>query len=115
MQIPLSLDQARDRGAAGMLRAADRNERKNAGWPTMALQALVMWVKAQEPRSEFTMEDCRLSIEGQLTAPTDRRAWGAVTQAAIRARFIEATGLFAPAKSSNASPKPMYRRGRALL
>jgi hypothetical protein len=114
-QIPLSLEQARDRGAAGMVRSAERNERKNAGWPTLALQAVVTWVRAQPPKAEFTMEDCRIAIEDDLAAPTDRRAWGAVTQTAIRAMYIERTGGFAPAVSSNASPKPLYRRGRGLL
>lgn len=113
-QMPLTLDQANARGTAGMLRASDRNERKNGGWSTLALMALVQHVKSLPYEADFILEDVRLAIEGEVAVPTDLRAWGAVTQAAIRSQFIERTGGIAPAKSSNASPKPLYRRGRAL-
>lgn len=114
-QMPLSLEQARDRGAAGIARAAERNERQNGGWGTLALAAVATWVKAQPMKSEFTMEDVRAHIEDKLPEPTDLRAWGAVTQSAVRALYIERTGMHAPAKSSNGSDKPLYRRGRGLL
>jgi hypothetical protein len=113
-QMPLSMEQARHKGAAGMLQAADRNERKNGGWATLALAALVTHVKSLPLHAEFIIEDLRLAVEDKLPVPTDGRAWGAVTQAAIRAQFIEKTGGIAPAKSSHASPKPLYCRGRAL-
>lgn len=113
-QIALTLDQARDRRDAGMARATERNERKNGGWGTLALAAVVEYIKGLPPKATFTMEDVRLGVEDKLAAPTDRRAWGSVTQTAIRSLYIEATGLFAPAVSSNASPKPLYRKGRAL-
>lgn len=114
-QISLTLEQARDRGAAGMLRAADRNERKNGGWATVALAALVEHVKSLPLNAEFIVEDVRAAIESKVPPPTDLRAWGSVTQTAIRSQFIEKTGGLAPAKSSNASPKPLYCRGRGLF
>lgn len=113
-QMGLSLEQARAQGDAGMLRAAVRNERKNGGWATMALGALVTHVKGLPLDAAFILEDVRLAIQDKVPVPTDLRAWGSVTQSAIRARFIEKTDRVAPAKSSNASPKPLYCRGRAL-
>lgn len=112
-QMSLTLEQARARGDHGMVRAALTNERKNGGWATVALSRLVEHVKSLPADAEFIVEDLRLAIEDKLPAPTDLRAWGAVTQAATRAQFIEKTGGIAPAKSSNASPKPLYCRGRA--
>jgi hypothetical protein len=114
-QIPLTLEQARARGDAGMVRAAVTNERKNGGWSTLALGKLVEHVKSLPFDAEFIVEDLRLAIEDKVPEPTDLRAWGAVTQTAIRARYIEKTGRIAPAKSSNASPKPLYCRGGGLL
>lgn len=113
-QMPLTLEQARAHGDAGMLNAAQRNERKNGGWSTLALTELVKHVKSLPLDAEFIVEDLRLAIEAQIPVPTDLRAWGAVTQAASRAQYIEKTGRMAPAKSSHASPKPLYCRGRAL-
>jgi hypothetical protein len=114
-QMPLTLDQARHLGAAGMLDAAARNERKNGNWTTLALEALCEHVRELPAGAEFILEDVRLAIESKVPEPTDLRAWGAVTQTAIRALKIEKTERFAPAKSSHASPKALYRRGRELL
>lgn len=113
-QMAFTLEQARERGTAGMLQAADRNERKNANWTAQALEALADHVRALPHGAEFILEDVRLAVASQVPEPTDLRAWGAVTQSAIRSLFIERTGGIAPAKSSHASPKPLYRRGRAL-
>jgi hypothetical protein len=114
-QIALTLEHARHRGAAGMLGAAERNERKNGGWTQVALAALCEHVRSLPAGAEFILEDVRLAIEDKVPTPTDLRAWGAVTQTAIRALKIEKTDKTAPAKSSNASPKTLYRRGRNLL
>lgn len=113
-QIPLTMEQARAHGDAGIVRAALRNERANGGWATVALAAVVKHVRALPYEAEFILEDVRLSVAGELPVPTDLRAWGAVTQAATRANYIQRTGGFAPAKSSHASPKPLYRRGSGL-
>lgn len=113
-QMPLTLEGARDRGSLGMTRAAERNERKHEKWTEQALEALCTHVRALPVGTTFILEDVRLAVEDKVPEPTDRRVWGAVTQIAIRALFIEKTGGIAPAKSSNASPKPLYRRGRAL-
>lgn len=61
-----------------------------------------------------TIEQLRAwaTSKGLPLAP-DERAWGAVTRAAIRQGVIEPTGGYAPARSSNGSPKRLYRRGQA--
>lgn len=113
-QIALSLDHARDRGALGMERAAEKANRTVCNWTELALNALLLHVQSLPVGAEFIVEDVRLAIEGKLPAPTDLRAWGAVTQAAIKRMYIAPTGDFAAAKSSNASPKALYRHGGAL-
>lgn len=113
-QIPLSLDLARQRGLRGMERAAERAERASPGWVESALAKLLEQVQAIPHGQEFTIEGVRLVIEPMLPEPTDKRAWGHVTQAALRKLYILKTGNVAPAASSNGSPKPLYRRGGAV-
>lgn len=113
-QMPLTLDHARDRGLLGMERAAARADKTYGGWTERALNALRQHVSKMPADAEFIIEDVRVAIESKVPVPDDLRAWGAVTQLALRRLYIERTDKFAPAKSSNASQKPLYRRGRAL-
>jgi hypothetical protein len=110
-QLSIDFVAAEDRALSGMSRAADRADRANPGWTDQALTLLRSAARMME--APFTIEAVRLVIEPFLPTPTDGRAWGAVTQAAIRAGVIEPTGEFARAASSNGSPKMLYRRGRA--
>ncbi|MCA0214757.1 MAG: hypothetical protein LCH79_16460 [Proteobacteria bacterium] len=113
-QIAMSFEQARDRGALGMERAAARADRKNPGWTEQAADKLLAQVQTIPHKQEFTIEAVRLVIEPDLPPPPDKRAWGQVTQAALRRLWILKTGHFAPALSSNGSPKPLYVRGGAV-
>lgn len=100
---------AQERGEVGMRRAADRADRQTPGWQDMALMALR--VAARAAREPFTIEQARASIESlcNLSDPPDGRAWGAVTQRAIREGVIvKLIGQYAPAASSNGSPKQLY-------
>lgn len=87
---------------------ADRNERHNEGWQKTAMDALRRFAAADPGR--FTIEQARDVLSAELPEPTDLRAWGALTQAAIRAQIIRPTRHFTAAKSSNGSPKRMYTR-----
>lgn len=62
-------------------------------------------------RKPQTMEACRLwAYAHGLEVPPEQRAWGSVTQRAMREDVIKPTGRFAQAASSHLSPKMLYRR-----
>jgi hypothetical protein len=62
-------------------------------------------------RKPQTMEACRLwAYTHGLEVPLEQRAWGSVTQRAIREKTIVPTGGYAKAVSSNLSPKALYLR-----
>jgi hypothetical protein len=101
--------EARDRAETGMQRSVDHADRDTPGWSERALEALRRYARIQA--EDFTIEKARAAIV--LEAPPDQRAFGAVTQSAIRKGYIQKTGGYAAASSSNGSPKPLYRRGPA--
>lgn len=106
----LALDLAVSRGKTGMKRAADHADNDSPGWTERAYQALRSYVEGRLHSETFTIEQAR-EVAGLLVdEPPDGRAWGAVTQRAIRAGLIVRTGEYAPAASSNGSPKPLYRK-----
>lgn len=73
------------------------------------------WQSAFRCRGDvYTVEQMRewAKAKGLPDSP-DARSWGAVTRAAIRQGVIEPTGGYAPARSSNGSPKRLYRRGQS--
>ncbi|OQC36088.1 MAG: hypothetical protein BWX64_02210 [Acidobacteria bacterium ADurb.Bin051] len=87
---------------AGMVAAEDRARLSDPGWPERALAAML---EAGRRLGRFTVEDAR-QLAG-VEAPTDQRAWGAVVNRASRRGLIRRVG-FAPARSSNGSPKPVW-------
>jgi len=96
-------------------RVAGSAERAHPGWVREAAEALG-WAAEQAMGPHFTVEELRMFIAahavGWLAEPPDRRAWGAATQLATRLGYITRTGDYAPAVSSNGSPKPLYRAGQ---
>ena len=86
----------------GMVAAEDRARLVDPGWPDRALEAML---EAGRRLGRFTVEDAR-QLAG-VEAPTDQRAWGAVVNRASRRGLIRRVG-FAPARSSNGSPKPVW-------
>lgn len=106
----LALDFARTRADLGAERAANRAERKQPGWIDRAAEAVRDFAVGSGPFS-FTIEEARAGFK----APdgVDLRAWGAVTRRAVSLGYIEATDDYAPAVSSNGSPKRLYRKGKA--
>ena len=98
----------------GIQRASDRAERTEPGWVDRAAEAVRDYVRLHVARSdepsEFTIERVREFMASVPPAP-DGRAWGAVTRRALKLGYIVATDGYAPAASSNGSPKRLYARG----
>jgi hypothetical protein len=97
------------RAKAGMTAAVEHADRVVPLWSERALAELRRSVRVRE--EPFTIEQVRLAIACSVESPTDERAWGAVTQMAIKRAIIVKTGEYAAAASSNGSPKPLYRKG----
>lgn len=100
---------AEERARDGMTAAVEHADRVIPMWSATALAALRAAVR--ERKEPFTIEQVRLAIACSVEEPTDSRAWGAVTQTAIKRAIIKKTGTFAAAASSNGSPKPLYIAG----
>jgi hypothetical protein len=87
----------------GMRAAEEAANNDQPGWSERALDELL---EVGRNLGRFTIEQLREA--STLESPTDERAWGGVIQRASRAGLIARCG-FAPAKSSNGSPKPVWR------
>jgi hypothetical protein len=97
----LDLDFVKTRRDDGIARAA---EHSGDDWQDAAFQCVASYARTH---AEFLTEDARLEAR-QLPPPPDGRAWGAVMQRARREKIIERIG-YKPAKSSNLSPKPLWK------
>ena len=104
-----SVAEAVEQGMQAAHAAADRAERLDPGWIANAVDEVRAF--AQRFAGPFTIEQARLHCS-PLPKGADARAWGAITQAAMRRGYIEKTGEYAPVASSNGSPKPLYRGRR---
>lgn len=113
-QVPLTFEAAQMRGEQGMARVQASAEAAHPAWMQRALAKLLAHVQTIPHGQPFIAEDIRLAIEASLPAPPDNRVWGPLTKTATAKRYIVRTGNFAPAKSSNASPKALYIRGGAV-
>jgi hypothetical protein len=104
-----TLVRAARRARAGQRRAGDHAERVRAGWIDAACAAVVAFAVRQA--SPWLLEQARTHAEAQgLPAPPDKRAWGAVSQTLKRRGQIASVG-YAPAASSNGSPKCLWAEG----
>lgn len=104
-QLPIDWQARRDQGIAS---SANHAEQDVPGWGEMAVEATAKAVAMQT--GHFTMEHIRdvAHFHLGLPMPAELRSWGSVTQKAIRQGIIRKTGQYAPAASSNGSPKPLY-------
>lgn len=95
----------RDEAIARVVANADERE---PGWPDRAYAALLRF--CEQERNPFIIEEAREWAEarGFITPPHDHRAWGAIVQRAARAGVVLKDG-YAPARSSNLSPKVRWR------
>lgn len=108
--------QARPKGHAagdiGLRRAIEATERRVPGWTELAVEAVKVYVATTAPGEKFTLEALRLKVEAGLPTPNDLRSWGHVPRMCLKRGILERKkGEYAPAESSNGSPKPVYRRG----
>lgn len=109
-QMALDFRGARAAGDLGVERAAFKAERLAPGWVDRAAEDVRHY--ARHTDCDFTIEQARSMMTG-LPDGADGRSWGAVTRRAVALGYIERTGAYAPAASSNGSAKPLYRRGRS--
>lgn len=101
MTDQLTLDFVRSRRDDGIERAAMSS---GAAWQDKALASVRDYAQSNEL---FLTESVRFAVP-QLDAPPDLRAWGQVMRRAAKEGICERVG-FARAKSSNLSPKPLWR------
>lgn len=107
-QQVIDLDAAVRRRDAGMAASLDHAERTLDGWADYAY-GLLLWF-SDGHSDPWTVEAFRAWAAAQgLPPPPDLRAFGGVTQRALRRGVITKVG-YAPAASSNGSPKPLYLR-----
>lgn len=83
--------------------AADKADRKHAGWSDKALEAFRRYAENYE---FFTTEDVVLA-NPELPAPSDKRAWGAITMKAQRLGYVGSTDKLARARSPHAHKRPL--------
>lgn len=106
MSDQLSIDFVRARRDDGIQRAGDH---AGAEWKRRATGYLLEYLATcRRVGDDFMAEHVRDFAAG-LDEPPDRRAWGAVFQNAARKGLIVKAG-YGPAKSSNLSPKVIWRR-----
>lgn len=82
----------------------------NAGgeWRDAATKALQRFLLDLPSGKHFMTEDVREQVEPVIGLPHDGRAWGQIIRGAARAGWIRRVG-YAPARSSNLSPKPLWQ------
>lgn len=101
--------EASQKADIGMALAADKADRDNPGWSEGALVALERYIAAH-PDASFIAEQVREWAEDLelIEPPENAKAWGQVFRTAARRKVIERIG-YAPARSSNLSPKCLWR------
>lgn len=106
-QLPIDFSAATARREAGMSSALNHADDDAPGWGDTAYALLRQFAALHaEP---WTCEQFRpWAYARGLTRPPEERAFGPITQKGIRAGVISRVG-YAPAASSNGSPKPQYQ------
>lgn len=108
VQSAIDFEAARARRDAGMHASEAHADATVPGWSDQAFALLCRY--ASEQPAPWTCEAFRWwAAANGLADPPDSRAFGGITQRAIRRQVIERVG-YAPAASSNGSPKPLYAR-----
>jgi len=108
MTSVIDWDKAQRRRDRGMASAVRHTCEEAPGWPDRAYGYLQRYAGLDlEP---WTIEQFRAwAIEQGLDRPAEERAYGGVTQRALRNGLIVRVG-YAPAASSNGSAKALYAR-----
>jgi hypothetical protein len=108
-----TVNDAADNMHQGMARAEAKANAAKPNWSDDAFAALSVFAKLT-PDPTFLAETVREWTEDAnlVTPPDNKRAWGGVFQRAAAAGLIEKVG-YAPARSSNLSPKVLWRTTHA--
>lgn len=107
---PEPVQTARTRGHRAADACAAKADTVLDGWTQTASEYLQQFAWRQHRLDTWLMEDARAWAYAEgLAQPPDARAWGAVVRKVEASGLIEACG-YAPAKSSNGSPKVQWRR-----
>lgn len=105
--IPLDFTAATQARDLGIQRSAEHANAVESEWTGQALGMLTAF--ARQAGAPFLIEEVRAWAEKQgLPPPPDARSWGAVARRAAAKKRIAKVG-FAPAASSNCSPKVQWR------
>ena len=96
---------AAERRDDGMQRAVEHADAVDMFWSDTAYAHVMDFCRLKDT---FLTEDARAFAEGRgLNPPPDGRAWGAVMRRAAKNGLMKKCG-YAPAKSSNLSPKVLW-------
>jgi hypothetical protein len=99
---------ASEKGHAAAKAAAARADREIDDWTQKAVALFAEY--ASKAPSSFLTEEARQFAESHgLSVPPDGRAWGHVAKKCQRAGVVTSAG-FGAAKSSNGSPKVLWKR-----
>lgn len=103
-------DEARARRDVGMHNSVEHAEAATPGWQDEAAELLQQFVNARRRAGRTFMAEDFVAWASHvgLADPPDKRAFGAVIRRGALAGVIIKTG-YAPAKSSNLSPKVQWR------
>ena len=108
MQQP-TLEQAIRQGEQGALAAAQHADWDSMGWTQKASVLFLDYARDVMLGQPFLTEDARAWAESKgLPPPPDNRAWGFIAKAMRESQHIAFAG-YAPAKTSNGSPKCLWR------
>ncbi len=106
-QLHIDFTTAMNKRDLGIERAGQHADRIEDGWTYQALGMLTAF--SRQATGPFLIEEARAWAEKQgLPPPPDARSWGAVARRAAAKHRIEKVG-YAPAASSNCSPKVQWR------
>lgn len=110
LQLSLATIWAREHGHDAARASAKHADRVESQWSITALQAVRTFATVKGSGCTFLAEEARAWAEDVrgVSPPPDGRAWGHVILKA-RAEGLIASAGYAPAKSSNGSPKVLWR------
>jgi len=104
----MKTDEARQLGLFAAEMSAKHADVVNENWTAEAYSLFVKF--SNENNRPFLTEEVRAYAEGQgLPSPPDGRAWGHVAKSCDRNKVIKSIG-YSAAKSSNGSPKVLWRK-----
>lgn len=99
---------ARERAQDGIRLALEHADADVPGWTETAAAYLRDYAVRVAVGQPWLLEDARDASMGRVSDPDNLKAWGAAVQLAARRGWLVRAG-YAPARSSNGSPKCLWR------